>query len=110
MVTNEAYNAITSYFSILSHIGYKPDEDVNKLVVFIFIEEMLYGRLSEYITEEDYNIIIDSIECLYGSCMIPYPDYKAGYSEVINRMNNSYSITEEGIMRKTGYQKLRLKF
>lgn len=110
MVTEEAYNAVTNYFSALSHIGYKPDSEVNKLVAFTFMEEMLYGRLSEYMTEEDYNTIRDSMECLYGSCMMPYPDYKDGYDEVVNRMNSEYGITEEGILRATEYPQLRTKF
>lgn len=75
-LTNEAYNSINNYFSVLSHTGYKPYNEVEKLLVFLFIEEMLCGPLTQYITEEDYNIISNNIYCLYGSCMIPFPTYR----------------------------------
>lgn len=70
---NEVSSALNRYFSTLSHTGYKSYSEVNKLLVLIFIEELLCGSMSEFITEEDYKLIYLSITCLNGSCMIPYP-------------------------------------
>ena len=108
-LTNEVYSSVNKYFQTLSHIGYKPDEEVNKLLIFIFIEELLYGPLSQFITEEDYKIIGNSIYCLYGSCMIPFPDYKKEPDSVINRMFEEYRITETSELRNTESHKLRVK-
>lgn len=109
MVTDEAYNSINRYFSTLTHTGYMPDTDVNKLIVFLFMEELLYGPLSEYINEEDYGTINRSAECLYGTCMIPYPDYKRSYDSVVHRMPDMYRITESDILRSLESDMLRIK-
>lgn len=108
-LTNEAYNSITKYFSTLTYTGYKSDSEVFKLLVFIFVEELLYGPLSQFVTDKDYKIIKDAINCLYGSCMIPFPDYKRSYDPIINRMYNKYRITENAILRNSEDDKLRVK-
>ena len=68
----EVSSALNRYFSILSYTGYKSYNEVDKLLVLIFMEELLCGPMSEFITEEDYRSIYSSIVCLQGSCMIPY--------------------------------------
>lgn len=42
-VTNDAFNAISRYFHTLSNLGYKKDTEVDKLIVYLFLEEILYG-------------------------------------------------------------------
>lgn len=108
-LTDEVYNSVNRYFSALSHMGYKPDEEVNKLLVFTFLEEILYGPLSQFITEEDYKTIISTLYCLYGSCMIPFPDYKKSFSSVVNRVLDEYRITETGTLRSSESLELRVK-
>lgn len=108
-LTNEVYNSVNRYFSVLKHTGYKPDKDVEQLLVFIFIEEMLYGPLSQYITEEDYKSITNALYCLYGSCTIPFPDYKRSIDLPINKVLDEYRITENGTLRITEDSKLRVK-
>lgn len=108
-LTNKVYEAINKYFSVLSHTGYKSYNEVYKLLAFIFIEEMLYGPLSQFITEDDYNEIDKALDCIYGSCMIPYPDYKRTYDSVTNKPNNEYRITESSIYRDTENLRLRVK-
>lgn len=78
---NEVSSALNRYFSILSHTGYKSYNEVDKLLVLIFMEELLYGSMSEFITEEDYKAIYSSITCLSGSCMIPYPSGNKGVND-----------------------------
>lgn len=79
--THETSNALERYFSVLSYTGYKSYDKVYNLLVMVFIEEMLCGPMSEYITEEDYNTIHRSMNCLYGDCMIPFPAYKKGIDD-----------------------------
>lgn len=108
-LTNEVYDSVNRYFSVLSHIGYKPDTEVEQLLVFTFLEEMLYGPLAQYITEEDYKTITNSLYCLYGSCMIPFPDYKKEFDSPVNRMLDEYRIAETGILRSSELSELRVK-
>lgn len=77
---NEVSNALNRYFSVLSHTGYMPYNRVNKLVVLSFIEELVNGPMSEFITDDDYKSIVSSVTCLQGSCIIPYPSYR-GYDD-----------------------------
>lgn len=108
-LVTEVYNSVNRYFSLLSHTGYKSYNDVYKLLAFTFIEEMLYGPMSEYIDDKDYNDITDALYCLYGTCMIPYPDYKESFDNVVNRIPDNYRITEDNITRYTEDNKLRIE-
>lgn len=108
-LTNEVYNSVNNYFSALKHLGYKPYSEVDKLLIFTFIEELLDGPMAYFITEDDYKSITNSLYCLYGSCMIPYPDYKKGIDSTINRVLEEYRITETGILRSTEDSELRVK-
>lgn len=108
-LTDEVYNSVNRYFSVLSHIGYKPDKEVDQLLVFTFLEEMLYGPLEQFITEEDYKTITNSLYCIYGSCMIPFPDYKKSFDSTVNRMLDEYRITETGVLRSLESSELRVK-
>ena len=108
-LANDVYKSINSYFSILEHTGYKPDNDVYKLIVFAFIEELLDSELSQYITEKDYNSITNALYCIYGTCMIPYPDYKRGIDTISRKVYDEYRITETGLFRSSDDIKLRVK-
>lgn len=108
-LSDEVYNAITRYFSVLSHTGYKSYNEVYKLIVFSFIEELLYGPLSEFITEKDYNTIMRSLDCIYGSCMIPYPEYKRTYDSVVKGMHGKYRISEDRIIRSSESFNIRVE-
>lgn len=81
--TLETYNSLGRYFSTLSYTGYKSYNKVYSLLIMIFIEELLCGPMSEFITEEDYSTISNGVNCLYGDCMIPYPTYKEGLNDKV---------------------------
>lgn len=99
-ITNDVFNAVNKYFHTLSNLGYKKDTDVNNLVIYLFIEELICGPMSLFITEKDYNTIDKALYCLYGtSCMIPYPDYKKAYLDVIKSAPDQYRISEDEILR-----------
>ena len=73
-VGNDVLHSINLYFNALSEFGYKQQKDVDKLLVYIFIEDLLTGPMRQYVTEFDLRVISSALNCLYGStCLIPYP-------------------------------------
>lgn len=73
---NVLYESLSRYFNILSKLGYMNYTDVNKLLVLIFVYDLLESDCSAFITEEEYRVISSALYCLYGStCLIPYPEY-----------------------------------
>lgn len=70
------YNSIKSYFNALSKLGYVRNEEVNKLLALIIIEEFTYYDFRGLINKEDYMKINKSLYNLFGkSCLIPYPNF-----------------------------------
>ena len=70
------YNSIKSYFNALSKLGYMRNEEVNKLLSLIIIEEFTYYDFRGLINKEDYMKINKSLYNLFGkSCLIPYPNF-----------------------------------
>jgi len=105
-ILNNVNNSIASYFNALKNFGYKKYSDVNKLLAYIFISEVLTGDMRIYITEEDYNSINKALRCLYGtSCLIPYPKLKCNndtiHSIFINPFRLGVRITQDGNIRFT---------
>lgn len=66
--------ALDRYYNVLSHTGYKSYCEVNNLLILSFIEELL-SKCKGLITEEDYNYLSKVVECLHGSCLIPFTKY-----------------------------------
>lgn len=100
-ITNEAYDSIVRYFEGLSHLGYKSYNEVYHLLGMLFIEEILTGPMSEFVTDTDYKLINNAMYCLYGSCLIPYPAYLEGKSALNKRVMDSYRVTENEILRSS---------
>lgn len=108
-LTHEVYNAVDNYFAVLKNVGYKSYGDVAKLIVFAFIEELLDSPMSEFVTEEDYKAITGGLYCLYGSCMIPFPDYRKAVDSTVHKVNDRYRITETDILRISQDMRQRTK-
>lgn len=72
----QAFESIKRYFKSLFQLGNMSYEQTYKLIVFLFIEEILRDdKRSIIITEEDYETLTKVVYNLYGtSCLIPYPD------------------------------------
>ena len=103
--------AITRYFTTLSQFGYKSYSDVDKLMVLVFMEEMLAGELSYFVTEEDYRYIINALYCLAGStCMIDFPMFET-YDTLVHSNNRTFvpRITEDSILRSTEDDNFRVE-
>lgn len=69
------YNSLLKYFKSLEYVGYIDDLNTNKLLVLTFIHNILYNDYRGYISKEDYFIIEKALNCLFGTCLISYPDY-----------------------------------
>lgn len=84
-VTNISSVAIDKYFNTLSKLGYRNYNSVSKLLVLLFIEEILDNpEYSFYITEDDYKVITNALCCLYGNdCIIDIPEYDV-YDSIIH--------------------------
>lgn len=110
--TKQASDILENYFNILSQTGYYKYSSVYKILVFLFIDDILNTEMNTFITEDDYKLMVDILECLYGSeCLIPYPEFKELTSTLstilgsssIYRITNDYStrITEDSFFRNT---------
>lgn len=70
------YEALGVYYNVLEKTGYMSYENMRKLLVLIFYNDLVYSDYRGLITREDYRLIERALDCLYGSsCLIPYPDY-----------------------------------
>lgn len=108
-LADDVFASVERYYNTLENTGYIPDKVVFKLLAFMFMEEILYGKLSGFITEKDYNSINKALDCLYGTCMIPFPDYKKGVDSVAGRLLDEFRYTEDNIIRNTEDSDLRVK-
>ena len=112
-IINDVFNSIGTYFNALTQFGYKKQGDVDKLLVYSFIEEMLTGEMRFFVTEADYRLLEQALSCLYGSsCLIPYPqyandDYLFGHIESGGLI--SPRITEDSNIRFTEDDRVRFK-
>ena len=112
-IINDVFNSVGTYFNALTQFGYKKQGDVDKLLVYSFIEEMLTGEMRFFVTEAHYRLIEQALSCLYGSsCLIPYPqyandDYLFGHIEGGGLI--SPRITEDSNIRFTEDDRVRFK-
>lgn len=74
-LSKEAFEALRDYFNHLKKVGYLRYDTVYKLLTFLFIDKMLNGKYVFTLTEEDYKIMSEMLQCLYGTCLIPYSEY-----------------------------------
>ena len=110
-LTKEVAGAVDRYMFVLSHVGYKSYCAVDKLLVYSFIEEIL-NKFSTVVTEDDYNLMAKTLNCLYGSCMIPFPYYVESTIEPEEAplfYYDYFRLSEDNNLRVTENNDLRLK-
>ena len=98
--------AITRYFTTLSQFGYKKYSDVDKIIVLFFMEEMLAGEMSYYVTQDDYRNIVNALYCLAGD----FPMFES-YDTLVHSNNRTFvpRITEDSILRSTEDDNFRVE-
>lgn len=103
--------AITRYFTTLSQFGYKKYSDVDKIIILLFMEEMLAGEMSYYVTQDDYRHMVNVLYCLAGNtCMIDFPMFES-YDTLVHSNNRVFvpRITEDSILRSTEDNNFRVE-
>lgn len=112
-ILNQVADSMSYYFNALKQFGYKKQEDVNKLLAFIYIEEMLTGDMRNFIKEDDFRVIEQALSCLYGStCLIPYPkqpNTDTLFGHLTNGSLIEPRITEDSNIRFTEDNRVRFK-
>ena len=103
------FQALDRYFSVLQKTGYIQYKDVDKLILLIFLQEII-DQYPYYVTESDYNIINDILVCLYGStCLIPYSQYQKVSEPIDNYIiNTPIRISEDSDIRTSQEDNIRL--
>lgn len=75
-ITQQALDALNEYFTILSQTGYIEYNKVKGILGLLLVDSFLNTELNTYVTEEDYNIMVKFLHCIYGkNCLIPYPQF-----------------------------------
>lgn len=102
-ISNMVSKGINSYYDSLSVLGYRPYSDVQKILVLGFLEEVLTEEMRFLITEEDYRAIDKALNCLYGSCLIPFSAYQGSnlFGNMLSGNIISPRITEDSNLRFT---------
>lgn len=98
-ISDELFDSLARYFKTLERLGYKSYREVYKLLVFVFVEELLEGPMSVMVTEADYRTISDALYTVYGSCLIPWPTYKRAVDEEAPSLPGEFRVTERGRLR-----------
>ena len=110
-ILSQVATSLNDYFNTLSKFGYKKQKDVDRLLIYSFLEELLMGEARYYITEADYRTIERALTCLYGSsCLIPYPKFIQENALFDTRdIQISPRITEDSNLRSTEEYEIRFK-
>lgn len=107
-----AFQGVDNYFKALSVFGYKGYKEVEKLLVLLFIEDLIKGPLNIYIDECDYKAINNALYCLFGStCLIPYPEFITNYVQqglAGIASSNPFRLTEDNELRFSENRMIRL--
>lgn len=104
------YEGVVRYYNSLSTFGYKSYNEVNKVLLLIFIQDLLEGPLSLYIDENDYKTIVNVLYCLFGTtCLIDYPTFSNTTASLIQSLNiDSVRIAENNPIRFSEKESVRL--
>lgn len=75
-ITQQTLDALNEYFTILSQTGYIEYNKVKGILGLLLVDSFLNTELNTYVTEEDYNIMVKFLYCIYGkNCLVPYPQF-----------------------------------
>lgn len=114
-ITEDAAKFAASYYKALSENGHVAQDDVERLLVFMFIEYMASGYLSWYIRDADLGVIANALRCISGSgCLFPsfaYEDYLSGTG--IGGVNESavteVRTSEDSVVRQSEASDVRMR-
>lgn len=106
-ITQQALDALNEYFTILSQTGYIEYNKVKGILGLLLVDSFLNTELNTYVTEEDYNIMVKFLYCIYGkNCLVPYPQFLKEIPQLGTVLPGlggirPYRVTEDEILRFT---------
>lgn len=85
-IPEQLMQTIDNYYNILEQTGYYNYSSVCKILVLSFIDDLLNTEFNSFISEDDYKLIADILNCFTSSdCLIPYSEF----TEYTNATNSS---------------------
>jgi hypothetical protein len=109
VITKITAEAVKRYFNALFKFGYKNYRDTEKVLLLIYLEELLSDNFFGYVTEDDFRIIKRAFNSLIGSnCMIEYPShatydklFKTESTEITPRLdgNDIFRVSDNSLFR-----------
>lgn len=108
-LTIQSYESVNKYFNALSKLGYFDYSHVYKLLLLLFVEDIIDGNFVDLIPEEDYRVIANCLYCIYGtSCLVPYQAYLTTI-EVSKAPNyDKFRTSEDSEFRETELNEMRI--
>lgn len=75
-IPEQLMQTIDNYYNILEQTGYYNYSSVCKILVLSFIDDLLNTEFNSFISEDDYKLIADILNCFASSdCLIPYSEF-----------------------------------
>ena len=83
-IPEQLMQTIDNYYNILEQTGYYNYSSVCKILVLSFIDDLLNTEFNSFISEDDYKLIANILNCFTSSdCLIPYSEFTE-YTNVTN--------------------------
>lgn len=109
-ITEISHDSLNKYFKVLKNFGYLNKVETDRVLIVSFIEEMLNDKFSDFITADDYDIIVNTVNKICSnSCIIKFPSFNV-YTELIQDVKtyNKPRSTEHGYTRITNNDYVRV--
>lgn len=75
-ILSEYGDNLLKYFNLLSKTGGTHAVEPYRFLVVGYIDEVLNSGMSAFITEEDYMAIDRLLNCLMGTCLMPFHEWQ----------------------------------
>ena len=118
VVTQQALDALDTYFKTLEQTGYMRYDSVAGILGLLLVDDFLNTDMNTFVTEDDYQTMASFLYCIYGrNCLVPYPQFVkeipqigtilpkgGGFQPFRITENGIYRPTENGLPRNTEYR------
>ena len=103
------FSAINNYYNYLDNLGYANYDDINKLVILSFINDIV-NTFPQYITNKDYDTIVKTMLYLSKSCFISAPHFltqESLFKDNTYYKQRTFRMSEDSLFRYTEDDGLR---
>lgn len=81
-IDNMAYDAIESYYNVITKLGHK--SGINRVLILVFLSWFM-EVFAKYINESDYNTIVRVLYCISGDCLIHLPNFETFKDDIVHK-------------------------